>query len=107
MIIKKKASRQEMQDLAKHFEGYIKVVVDVAKGILSGGGDRHFDDEQDLLKEGSLQKDLWGGGFDVKTGEIDYNSVINLRPSQKNPSRDILSFEIRKKFANVVERLLK
>ena len=93
--------------MAKHFEGYIKIVVDVEKGILSGGGDRHSDEEKALLKEGSRQKDLWGGGFDVKTDEIDYNSIINLRPNQDNPSRDILSKEVREKFDETVETLLK
>jgi hypothetical protein len=106
MIIRNKASKAEMQDLAKHFDGYIKVVVDIKKEILSGGGDRHFDEEQILLKDGSLQKDLWGGGFDIKTKEIDYNSIINLRPNQENPSRDILSIEIRNKFDKIVNTLL-
>ena len=106
MIIRKKASKKEMEDLAKHFDGYIKVVVDVEKEILSGGGDRHFDEEQILLNDGSLQKDLWGGGFDTKTKETDYNSIINLRPSQDNPSRDILSIDIRNKFDKIVGKLL-
>ncbi len=106
MIIQKKASKIEIEDLAKHFDGYIKVVVDIEKEILSGGGDRHFDNEQILLKNGSLQKNLWGGGFDTKTKETDYNSVINLRPNQDNPSRDILSIEIRNKFDNIVSKLL-
>lgn len=107
MIISKKASKQEMQELAKHFDGYIKVVVDIEREILSGGGDRHSDDEQVLIEDGSSQKDLWGGGFDTKTNEIDYNSVINLRPNQDNPSRDILSLEVRKRFDEIVEKLLK
>lgn len=93
--------------MAKHFDGYIKIVVDIEQEILSGGGDRHFDEEQALLENGSLQKNLWGGGFDTKTNEVDYNSIINLRPNQDNPSRDILSLEIRKSFDQIVEKLLK
>lgn len=107
MIIKKKASKEQIREMAKHFEGYIKIVVDVEKGILSGGGDRHSDEEKALLKEGSRQKDLWGGGFDIKFDEIDYNSIINLRPGQDNPSRDILSRNERKKFDEIVKKLLK
>ena len=107
MIIKKKATKEELNKLAKHFDGYIKVVVDVEKRILAGGGDRHFDDEQDLLFEGSSQKNLWGGGYDTKTDEIDYNSIINLRPDQDNPSRDILSVDTRKQFDDVVAKLLR
>ena len=107
MIIRRKVNTEELKKLTEHFDGYIKVVVDIERGILAGGGDRHFDDEQDLLKDGSLQENLWGGGYDTKTQEIDYNSVINLRPKQNNPSRDILSLEIRKKFDSIVDKLLK
>ncbi|HNP89229.1 MAG: hypothetical protein BWY24_00771 [Microgenomates group bacterium ADurb.Bin219] len=64
-----------------------------------------FEEEEILLTNGSKQEDLWGGGFDLKTNEIDYNSVINLRPNQENPSRDILSLDIRKKFDKIVRRL--
>jgi len=107
MIIKEKATKEQVEEMAEHFDGYIKIVVDVERGILSGGEDRHFDDEKALLEDGSHQADLWGGGFDTKTNEIDYNSVINLRPNQGNPSRDILSLDIRKKFSMIVEKLLK
>lgn len=107
MIIKKKASKEQIEEMAQHFAGYIKIVVDVEKGILSGGGDRHSDEEKALLEDGSRQKNLWGGGLDVKTNELDYNSVINLRPNQDNPSRDILSKEIRQKFDKIVKTLLK
>jgi len=105
-IIRQKATEKELQKLAKHFEGYIKVVVDVEREILVGGGDKHSDEEKILLEAGSQQKNLWGGGFDLETKEIDYNSIINLRPNQDNPSRDILFYEIRKKFDNIVKRLL-
>ncbi len=105
-IIRKKASKKELKEIAEYFEGYIKVVVDIDREILAGGGGRHCDDERILLDDGSKQKDLWGGGLDIETGEIDYNSIINLRPKQDNPSRDILSKEIREKFDKIVKRLL-
>ena len=107
MIVRRKVNTEELEKMAEHFDGYIKVVVDIERRVLAGGGDRHFDDEQDLLKDGSLQKNLWGGGYDLKTREIDYNSIINLRPKQNNPSRDILSLEIRKNFDIIVNELLK
>ena len=106
LIIRTKDSRKELQEIAEYFEGYIKVVVDIDREILAGGGDRHCDDERILLDDDSRQKDLWGGGLDIETGEIDYNSIINLRPKQDNPSRDILSKEIREKFDKIVKKLL-
>lgn len=92
--------------MAKDYDGYIKIVVDVERNILTGGGEKHVEGEQFLLKNGSKQGNLWGGGIDWETKEIDYNSIINLRPAQKNPSRDILSQDIRKKFDKIVKDLL-
>lgn len=106
LIIEEKATQNQIKKMAEDFEGYIKLVVDVKQGILAGGGERHFEGEQTLLKQGSLQENLWGGGLDMETKEIDYNSIINLRSKQNNPSRDILSSEIRDKFAKIVKNLL-
>lgn len=106
IVVREKATRDEIEKMAEDFDGYIKVVVDIEQEILAGGGERHFDAEQKLLAEGSKQHDLWGGGVDLETKEIDYNSIINLRPRQNNPSRDILSSEIRAKFDIIVKQLL-
>ena len=107
LIFLKKATDEELKKVAEDFDGiYIKVVVDIERQILAAGGERHFDAEGKLLDDGSKQVDLWGGGVDVKSGEIDYNSMINLRPNQNNLSRDIMSVEIRKEFDQITRRLL-
>ncbi len=106
MIVRKKATKFEVEKLAKHFKGYIKIIVDVEREILAGGSDRHADDEKALLEDGSKQESLWGGGLDLETKEIDYNSIINLRPNQDNPSRDIMSRQTRKRFDKIVKSLL-
>lgn len=106
LVIRKKATKDELKKMAQDFDGYIKVVVDIEQEILAGGGERHFEAEQKLLQEDSSQVNLWGGGLDLETKEIDYNSIINLRPRQNNPSRDILSAQIRKKFDTIVKKLL-
>jgi len=106
VVIQFKATPQQISDMAKDYAGYIKLVIDMEKQILAGGGQRHFEAEQKLLELGSKQENLWGGGIDWVTKEIDYNSIINLRPAQNNPSRDILSYDIRSKFDAVVKSLL-
>ena len=106
LIIKNKVIHEQIQKMAEDFDGYIKVVVNLEKNILAGGVERHFDGKQLPLKEGSKQEYLWGGGIDWETKEVDYNSIINLRPGQNNPSRDILSEKIRKKFDKIVKDLL-
>ncbi|MDO8341435.1 MAG: DUF5674 family protein [Candidatus Woesebacteria bacterium] len=107
LILTTKATKDELLEISEHFQGYVKVVVDIEKEILCAGADRHVDEEQELLKNGSIQVNLWGGGLDLETGEIDYNSMINLRPNQENPSRDILLKEIRGKFDMIVNKILK
>lgn len=107
LIIREKATKGEIKDMAQDQGGfYIKIVADIEREILTGGGERHFDGEQKLLEDSSVQENLWGGGIDIKSREIDYNSMINLRSRQGNDSRDILSIDIRKKFDNIVRKLL-
>ncbi len=106
LVIQKKATKEEIAKMAEDFSGYIKVVVDIENMLLAGGGKRHFDAEQILLEKGSRQEFLWGGGIDLESGEIDYNSMINIRPQQNNVSREIMSEEIRKKISNIIKELL-
>lgn len=107
LIITSKADQETLKKVAEDFEGYIKFVVDVEKKILAAGGLRHFEGEAFLLKEGSLQKNLWGGGLDLETGELDYDSMINIRPNQGNSSREVLSEITRRQIEEVVRELLK
>lgn len=104
MIITKKEpfTKEEVEKLRQKFDVYIKTVIDIEKRICSAGCDRHFESEEALLKEGSKQSSLWGGGLDLETITIDYNSFINIRPLDKNTSNEIQSPEIRKKFEELM-----
>jgi hypothetical protein len=63
------------------------------------------DGEQLLLKDGSRQEDLWGAGLDLETNEMDFDSMINLRPTQ-NTSREILDQNIRQQVELITRSLL-
>lgn len=106
ILLSKKADQEVLKKVAEDLDGYAKVVVDVKKRIMTAGGTRHVDGEQLLLSSGSHQSDLWGGGVDLETKEIDYNSMINIRPSQDNPSREVLSQDIRKIMDNLIKDFL-
>ena len=93
----------EIAKLKEQFEVYIKTVIDVDRKICVAGMDRHFEGEQILLKESSLQKDLWGGGIDLETLEIDYNSFINIRPNDNNLKNDIQSETLKQKYKELTE----
>ncbi len=105
MIITKSQpfTKKEIKKLQEQFDVYIKTVIDVENKICSAGMDRHFEGEEILLKQGSKQSNVWGGGMDVKTKAIDYNSFINIRPSDNNPSNDILDSKRRKKYEELTK----
>lgn len=105
MIITKKEpyTREEIEQLKEAFEVYIKTVIDIDREICSAGCDRHYESEEILLKDGSKQKDVWGGGIDLETKIIDFNSFINIRPKDDNTSNEIQNVNIRQKY----ERLTK
>lgn len=100
-------SKEEIEKLEEVFDVYIKTVIDVKKKICSAGMSRHFEGEKILLEQGSSQSDIWGGGIDLETKTIDYNSFINIRPSQKNPSNEILDPEIRKLYKDLTKYFFK
>jgi hypothetical protein len=86
-------SLDEIRTLAKErFGDMIKGVVDLGRGILLLDADLHADQEASLLADGSQQADLWGINLypDV-AGEdwLEFDSMINLRPSSGNRSRGV------------------
>ena len=104
-IIRSKIDPESRKTVAQDLKGYIKVVVDIRRQILAAGGEKHVDAEQLLLKDGSHQEDLWGAGLDLETNEMDFDSLINLRPSQ-NRSREVLDKNIRQKVEAITRSLL-
>ena len=105
LIIRTKVDQDTRRKVAEDLKGYVKVVVDVRRKILSAGGQKHVDGEQMLLKDGSRQEDLWGAGLDLETNEMDFDSMINLRPTQ-NASREILDQKIRRQVELITRSLL-
>ena len=98
MIITKVESYapDEIESLKEQFDVYIKTVIDIKKKVCSGGMDRHFEGEELLLNQGSKQSDIWGGGIDLETKVIDFNSFINIRPNDNNTSNEIQDSRVRR-----------
>lgn len=94
---------EEIEKLQEQFGTYIKTVIDMKQKICSAGCDRHFDSEQILLQNGSRQADVWGGGVDLETKVIDYNSFINIRPMDNNQSNEIQDGTIRDTYKKFTE----
>ncbi|BDA72639.1 hypothetical protein RIVM261_009420 [Rivularia sp. IAM M-261] len=87
------------------FGMFIKLAVDIERRILAGGGEMHYYCEQELLADGSKQKDIWGAGFEPETQKITYDSLINIRAPQ-NRSMEISDPIIRERVAKIIIELL-
>lgn len=106
VVIDKPAIKNQIKKMLSGFGNYIKVVVDIKKARLAGGGELHVDYKKALLESGSRQEDLWGGGVEWEEKRIEFNSLTNIRPKQGNPSQEILDPETRKKFEKIIKKLL-
>ncbi len=94
---------EEIEQLKEQFEVYVKTVIDIELKQCSAGMNRHFQGEQILLSTGSKQSNLWGGGIDLETLEIDFNSFINIRPRDKNTKNEIQSEEIKAQYEKLTK----
>ncbi len=109
-IVREPMARSEIASLAKQqFGDMVKAVVDVARQVIAIGGELHSDEEAALLDDGSQQTDLWG--INLYPGEpwtewIEFDSMINVRPSQGNRSRDVEDQRLRESIRRVVDMLI-
>jgi len=92
------------------FGNLVKAVVDVERRIMAVDGELHADEEALLLENGSLQENLWGINIypDLEGPDrIEFDSVINIRPSRGNRSRGVDDPVIRERIVQAVTGLLK
>jgi hypothetical protein len=88
----------------------VKAVVDVERRIIATGGELHSDEEAMLLDDGSSQSDLWGINlYPAQHGEgfIEFDSLINVRPAQGNPSREVMDPSTRARIRAAVTQLVR
>ena len=103
-------SRNRLKEIASgQFGDFVKAVVDVERDLMAVGGDMHADEEAALLDTGSLQQNLWGINLypDLSDDQwIEFDSMINVRPSAGNRSRDVESPAIRDKIITIVAKVV-
>lgn len=108
-IIDQAISGTELTTLAnERFGDMVKAVVDIRRGLMAIGGELHADGERLLLDNGSRQADVWGINiYPDKTGldRVEFDSMINIRPSQGNRTRGITDANTRRFILDVVHRL--
>lgn len=109
-ILQQPISRKELGALALNtFGDMIKCVADVDKGLLALDAELHADLERLLLENGSAQENLWGFNlYPNEEGEdfIEYDSLINIRSWQGNPSRGVSNPKIRETIEKIVSQFI-
>ena len=109
-LVDKPISRQDLKAAARpYYEEVVKAVVDVEKGIMAIGGELHADEEKFLIEMESKQEHLWGINLFTELEPpdmVEFDSMINIRPSQNNRSRGVEDTRIRKRIQEIVTSLI-
>lgn len=105
-ILQETVSRDDLKTMAAAMFGdLVKAVVDVDRAMIAVDAELHSDLEALLLENGSRQHSLWGINlYPDLTGDdfIEFDSMINVRPSQKNRSRGVEDGPTREKIISIV-----
>lgn len=111
LILTQELTMAELRSIAETgFGEMVKAVVDVELGIVAIDAELHSDLEAYCLENGSKQESLWGINYYPELeGEdfIEYDSMINIRPSQGNNSRGVEDESTRKKIVDITNKWIK
>ena len=109
-IIRRPISRARLSSLAEaQFGDMVKAVVDVERGVMAISGELHSDEEAALIEDGSAQEHLWGINlYPAEQGDawLEFDSMINVRPSQGNRSRNVEDSALRDRIRRIVAGLV-
>jgi hypothetical protein len=104
-------SLDELRRLAdERFGDLVKPVIDLERRVMIVDADLHADQEAELLAGGSQQQNLWGINLYPDLPESDwleFDSMINLRPSFGNRSRGVDDPATRERIAGLVRELVR
>ena len=107
-IITQKITAAELDQMAAGmFGNLVKAVVDIDKELVALDAELHSDLEALLIENGSKQNDLWGINLypEMKGDDlIEFDSMINMRPSQGNKSRGVDDPELRKRIIGIISK---
>jgi hypothetical protein len=105
-LLKELTSSAQIQEMLQEYDKMIKIVVDIRRRVLSGGGEMHSDCEAVLLEDGSEQDDLWGANWYPSDQRIEFESLINIRPRLGNRNVLIQDENLRRQVESVTRELL-
>jgi hypothetical protein len=109
-ILRRATSRARLAAIAEaQFGDMVKAVVDVERRVMAVGGELHSDEEAALIEDGSAQEHLWGINLypaEAADAWIEFDSMINVRPSQGNRSRNVEDNALRDRIRRIVTELV-
>ena len=105
LLLTEKANEEQLIDVAKMYPGYTKVVVDIKRNVLAAGGEYHIDCEQVLIADGSIQSDLWCGGYRFESKEVDFMGLTNYKPAVDHLSYEMTNPNIRVQVEKVIKKV--
>lgn len=82
-------AEQEIERLIDELDGYMWVVLDIKKGIIVVGDEFVGVLKYELLKMKCAASDIFGVGIDLRTGEIDFYSPVNVKFFDKTSTRAV------------------
>ena len=104
-ILRERATPGQVEEMQAALKSYVKLAVDVRRGVAAGGGEMHADCEGVLLEDGSQQNDVWGADWDPIAEEVGFVSLINIRPDRGNYSMQIEDVDVRIQVQRLVRQL--
>ena len=106
-IISETITAEELKKMAESlFGSMVKAVVDIERRLIAVDAELHSDLEALLLEDGSKQKNLWGINLYPEIqgeGFVEFDSLINIRPSQGNKSRSVSDEKVRAIIMEIVK----
>ena len=94
---------------AAMFGDLVKAVVDVRLEVMAVDAELHSDEEALLLEHDSAQEDLWGINlYPALQGNefVEFDSLINLRPSQGNRTRGVEDAAVRDRILEILRSIV-
>ena len=105
VILREPPGAEQLAELLRVFETFIKLAVDIRREVVAAGGEMHADCEQALLEDGSRQEDIWGADWVPGDRSVRFEALINIRPRQSNFHMEIQDQQLRLQVEQIVRRI--
>lgn len=110
-VIKDPITKEKLKKIAEErFGDLVKGAIDIEQEVIALGGEFHMDESSFLYEHNQSRSDnIWGINlYPERSGDdmIEYDSIINLKPSLGNRTRGVDDAEIREKIKKIVKKLI-